>query len=167
MVFLLVLCICRVLSVGLPLTRLSNPLPLMTVTLTTVGYGDLSAHNATTKMFACVYILIGVAMIGALLAKLVESLLDQQASWSLPSTCAIDLGTSVFCCPFRENWRKTLAFSGPFLRIFFETRAGSSAFRWSAVRCAVKVERRRMGTGPPRVRGFPPCSWRRHRCPCP
>lgn len=63
----------------------------MTVTLTTVGYGDLSAHKPTTKMFACVYILIGVAMIGALLAKLVESFLDQQASCLLPSTCSIDV----------------------------------------------------------------------------
>lgn len=48
------------------------------VTLTTVGYGDLSAHKPLTKLFACFYILIGVAMVAAILATLVESLLDQQ-----------------------------------------------------------------------------------------
>ena len=50
------------------------------VTLTTVGYGDLRAHKPTTKLFACLYILVGVAMIGALLAKVVEILLRQEAS---------------------------------------------------------------------------------------
>lgn len=48
------------------------------VTLTTVGYGDLSAHKADTKIFACLYILIGVALIGAFLSQLVEMLLDSQ-----------------------------------------------------------------------------------------
>ncbi|CAM9142201.1 unnamed protein product [Ascophyllum nodosum] len=48
------------------------------VTLTTVGYGDLRAHKPTTKLFACLYILVGVAMIGALLAKVVEILLRQE-----------------------------------------------------------------------------------------
>lgn len=50
------------------------------VTLTTVGYGDLSAHKTGTKLFACVYILVGVAMVAAFLAQLVELLLDEQAS---------------------------------------------------------------------------------------
>ncbi|CAN0347145.1 unnamed protein product, partial [Laminaria digitata] len=50
------------------------------VTLTTVGYGDLSAHKPLTKLFACFYIFIGVAMVGAFLATLVETLLDKQAS---------------------------------------------------------------------------------------
>ncbi|CAB1116884.1 unnamed protein product [Ectocarpus sp. CCAP 1310/34] len=49
------------------------------VTLTTVGYGDLSAHKPVTKLFACFYILIGVAMVAAFLSKLVELLLDKQA----------------------------------------------------------------------------------------
>ncbi|CBJ30152.1 Calcium-activated outward-rectifying potassium channel, putative [Ectocarpus siliculosus] len=48
------------------------------VTLTTVGYGDLSAHKPVTKLFACFYILIGVAMVAAFLSKLVELLLDEQ-----------------------------------------------------------------------------------------
>ncbi|CAM9683950.1 unnamed protein product [Ectocarpus fasciculatus] len=48
------------------------------VTLTTVGYGDLSAHKPATKLFACFYILIGVAMVAAFLSKLVELLLDEQ-----------------------------------------------------------------------------------------
>ncbi|CAM9142123.1 unnamed protein product [Ascophyllum nodosum] len=48
------------------------------VTLTTVGYGDLSAHKPWTRLFACVYILVGVALIGALLARLVEIVLNQQ-----------------------------------------------------------------------------------------
>lgn len=50
------------------------------VTLTTVGYGDLSAHSTSTKLFSCVYILVGVALIGALLSKLVEAVLDNQVS---------------------------------------------------------------------------------------
>ncbi|CAM9988314.1 unnamed protein product, partial [Ectocarpus sp. 12 AP-2014] len=49
------------------------------VTLTTVGYGDLSAHKPVTKLFACFYILIGVAMVAAFLSELVELLLDKQA----------------------------------------------------------------------------------------
>ncbi|CAM9431755.1 unnamed protein product [Sphacelaria rigidula] len=48
------------------------------VTLTTVGYGDLSAHKTGTKIFACFYILVGVAMVGAFLAQLVEMLLNRQ-----------------------------------------------------------------------------------------
>ena len=49
------------------------------MTLTTVGYGDLSAHKPATKMFACVYILVGVALIASFLGQLVELLLDGQA----------------------------------------------------------------------------------------
>ncbi|CAM9770763.1 unnamed protein product, partial [Ectocarpus sp. 4 AP-2014] len=48
------------------------------VTLTTVGYGDLSAHKPATKLFACFYILVGVAMVAAFLSKLVELLLNEQ-----------------------------------------------------------------------------------------
>lgn len=48
------------------------------VTLTTVGYGDLSAHKTGTKLFACFYILIGVAMVAAFLARLVDFLLNEQ-----------------------------------------------------------------------------------------
>ena len=62
------------------LRLLSSPHSLSAVTLTTVGYGDLSAHKPATKLFACVYILVGVAMIAAFLAQLVELLLDEQAS---------------------------------------------------------------------------------------
>lgn len=38
----------------------------------------MSAHKPITKLFACFYILAGVALIGALLSKLIELLLDQQ-----------------------------------------------------------------------------------------
>ncbi|CAM9339680.1 unnamed protein product [Ectocarpus sp. 6 AP-2014] len=57
------------------------------VTLTTVGYGDLSAHKPVTKLFACFYILIGVAMVAAFLSKLVELLLDEQAGRRLSMMC--------------------------------------------------------------------------------
>lgn len=50
------------------------------MTLTTVGYGDLSAHKPATKLFACVYILVGVALVASFLAQLVELLLDEQVS---------------------------------------------------------------------------------------
>lgn len=56
------------------------PFPLSEVTLTTVGYGDLSAHKPVTKLFACFYILVGVAMIAAFLGQLVELVLDKQVS---------------------------------------------------------------------------------------
>lgn len=49
------------------------------MTLTTVGYGDLSAHSPATKLFVCTYILFGVAMVGALLAGIVEIVLNRQA----------------------------------------------------------------------------------------
>ncbi|CAM9923053.1 unnamed protein product, partial [Choristocarpus tenellus] len=48
------------------------------VTVTTVGYGDLSNHSDGTKIFACIYILFGVAMIGGLISSLVEMVLEQQ-----------------------------------------------------------------------------------------
>ncbi|CAM9739540.1 unnamed protein product [Pylaiella littoralis] len=48
------------------------------VTLTTVGYGDVSAHKPSTKLFACFYILIGVAIVASFLAQLVELLLDEE-----------------------------------------------------------------------------------------
>ncbi|CAN0426276.1 unnamed protein product, partial [Ectocarpus sp. 8 AP-2014] len=61
------------------------------VTLTTVGYGDLSAHKPMTKLFACFYILIGVAMVAAFLSKLVELLLDEQAGRPLSMIRGEDL----------------------------------------------------------------------------
>ncbi|CAM9600575.1 unnamed protein product [Discosporangium mesarthrocarpum] len=48
------------------------------LTVTTVGYGDLSNHGEGIKLFACAYILCGVAMIGSLLSSLVEMVVDRQ-----------------------------------------------------------------------------------------
>ncbi len=36
-----------------------------TITLTTVGYGDITPHTTLGKLFTCAYVVIGIAIIGA------------------------------------------------------------------------------------------------------
>ena len=46
------------------------------VTLSSVGYGDLTPDGSGLKLFTGVYILVGVAVLGTALGELVSSLLD-------------------------------------------------------------------------------------------
>jgi hypothetical protein len=64
-----------------------------TVTLTTVGYGDLdSNHNQGLKIFACVFIICGVGIIASFLAFLVDMLLTKEEGLIIG---AIQSGTTV------------------------------------------------------------------------
>ena len=49
------------------------------VTLTTVGYGDLSPTSAGTQIFTIVYILTGFGVLVALLTSVAEKYLEQKA----------------------------------------------------------------------------------------
>ena len=44
------------------------------VTLTSVGYGDLTPVSAQVKLFTCAYILLGVGILGTALGEVVSSL---------------------------------------------------------------------------------------------
>lgn len=48
------------------------------VTLTTVGYGDLSPSTNTAKLFVVYYVLISIAIVGSYLAYFVGLFIDQQ-----------------------------------------------------------------------------------------
>ncbi|MDW5596262.1 potassium channel family protein [Conexibacter stalactiti] len=49
------------------------------VTLTTVGFGDLSPTSAGTQLFTVVYILTGLGVLVALLSSVAEQYLSQRA----------------------------------------------------------------------------------------
>ena len=52
------------------------------VTLTTVGYGDLSPSTAGTQIFTIVYILTGIGVFVALLASIAQQYIAQKAEGS-------------------------------------------------------------------------------------
>ena len=54
------------------------------VTLTTVGYGDLSPTTAATQMFTIVYILTGFGVLVALLTSVAQQYLRQKADAGPP-----------------------------------------------------------------------------------
>jgi len=47
-------------------------------TLTTVGYGDMGPTSASTRLFTCVYVLVGISFIGVCLGIVVGIILDRQ-----------------------------------------------------------------------------------------
>jgi voltage-gated potassium channel len=49
-----------------------------TVTVTTVGYGDDVPDNNGSKMFICVFILVGLSMVADALGAFVEFLVNKQ-----------------------------------------------------------------------------------------
>ncbi|KAG2678237.1 hypothetical protein I3760_12G134200 [Carya illinoinensis] len=48
------------------------------VTMTTVGYGDLVPNSALTKLLACAFVFTGMALIGLVLSKAADYLLEKQ-----------------------------------------------------------------------------------------
>ncbi|XP_004244064.1 two-pore potassium channel 1 [Solanum lycopersicum] len=48
------------------------------VTMTTVGYGDLVPNSATTKLFACVFVFSGMTLVGLVLSKAADYLVEKQ-----------------------------------------------------------------------------------------
>ncbi len=49
------------------------------ITLTTVGYGDLTPTSAGTQIFTVVYILIGIGVLVALLTSIAQAYIKQKA----------------------------------------------------------------------------------------
>ncbi|KAJ6901434.1 two-pore potassium channel 1-like [Populus alba x Populus x berolinensis] len=48
------------------------------VTMTTVGYGDLVPNSALVKLLACVFVFMGMALVGLILSKAADYLVDKQ-----------------------------------------------------------------------------------------
>ncbi|XP_055824539.1 two-pore potassium channel 1-like [Solanum dulcamara] len=48
------------------------------VTMTTVGYGDMVPNSATTKLLACVCVFSGMALVGLVLSKAADYLVEKQ-----------------------------------------------------------------------------------------
>ncbi|KAL3627281.1 hypothetical protein CASFOL_028644 [Castilleja foliolosa] len=48
------------------------------VTMTTVGYGDLVPDSTTSKLLACVFVFIGMGLIGLLLSKAADTIVENQ-----------------------------------------------------------------------------------------
>ncbi|KAL8237527.1 hypothetical protein R6Q59_018608 [Mikania micrantha] len=48
------------------------------VTMTTVGYGDLLPNSATTKLLACAYVFLGMALVGICLSRAADCLVENQ-----------------------------------------------------------------------------------------
>ncbi|CAN4103921.1 unnamed protein product [Withania somnifera] len=46
--------------------------------MTTVGYGDLVPNSATTKLLACVFVFSGMALVGLVLSKAADYLVEKQ-----------------------------------------------------------------------------------------
>ncbi|GLU20604.1 hypothetical protein SLE2022_367950 [Rubroshorea leprosula] len=48
------------------------------VTMTTVGYGDIVPHSALAKLLACVYVFAGMLLVGLILGKAADYMLEKQ-----------------------------------------------------------------------------------------
>ncbi|XP_068669458.1 two-pore potassium channel 1-like [Aristolochia californica] len=48
------------------------------VTMTTVGYGDLAPNSVATKLLACAFVFSGVALVGMILSKAADYLVEKQ-----------------------------------------------------------------------------------------
>ncbi|KAL3687414.1 hypothetical protein R1sor_013723 [Riccia sorocarpa] len=55
-----------------------DALYLCTVTLTTVGYGDLVPSSSAVKLFTCAYVFVGFGLVGALLTGAASYLVQKQ-----------------------------------------------------------------------------------------
>lgn len=51
---------------------------LCIVTMTTVGYGDLVPDSTRAKVLACVFVFMGMALVGLLLSKAVDNIVENQ-----------------------------------------------------------------------------------------
>ena len=50
------------------------------VTVTTVGYGDLTVDTDAMRLFTCGYILVGVGVLGTALGEVISSLLNTDST---------------------------------------------------------------------------------------
>lgn len=63
---------------GLKTSRLVDALYFCVVTMTTVGYGDLVPQGVLAKLFACVFVFSGMALVGLLLSSAADYLVEKQ-----------------------------------------------------------------------------------------
>jgi potassium channel subfamily K len=59
---------------------LGDSIYFVAITLSSVGYGDLTPQDDVVKLFTCGYILVGVGVVGTALGEVLSSLLDAPAS---------------------------------------------------------------------------------------
>ena len=64
---------------GVPVEGFHDCLYFSVVTLTTVGYGDLTPTSAGTQIFTIIYILTGLGVLVAFLASVAENYIEQKA----------------------------------------------------------------------------------------
>ncbi|KAK6947072.1 Potassium channel domain [Dillenia turbinata] len=55
-----------------------DALYLCIVTMTTVGYGDLVPNSVPTKLFACAFVFMGMALVGLILSKAADYMVEKQ-----------------------------------------------------------------------------------------
>lgn len=72
-------------------SRLVDALYFCIVTMTTVGYGDLVPHGVLAKLFACVFVFSGMALVGLLLSSAADYLVEKQERLLIK---ALDAGQS-------------------------------------------------------------------------
>ncbi|KNA23866.1 hypothetical protein SOVF_020870 [Spinacia oleracea] len=63
---------------GLKTNGIVDALYLCIVTMTTVGYGDLVPQSVLGKLFACAFVFIGMALVGLVLSKGADYLVEKQ-----------------------------------------------------------------------------------------
>ncbi|KAB1215114.1 Two-pore potassium channel 1 [Morella rubra] len=51
------------------------------VTMTTVGYGDITPNTVLTKLLACAYVFIGMALVGLVLSKAADYMIEKQETF--------------------------------------------------------------------------------------
>lgn len=63
---------------GVRTNRVLDALYFCIVTMTTVGYGDLVPDSVASKLLACVFVFTGMALIGLILGKSADYLIEKQ-----------------------------------------------------------------------------------------
>ncbi|EEC76192.1 hypothetical protein OsI_13533 [Oryza sativa Indica Group] len=58
--------------------RVLDALYFCVVTMTTVGYGDLVPNNDTTKLLACAFVFMGMAVVALFVSKVADYLVEKQ-----------------------------------------------------------------------------------------
>lgn len=51
---------------------------LCVVTMTTVGYGDLVPDSTVSKMLSCIFVFVGMALVGLLMSKAADDIVERQ-----------------------------------------------------------------------------------------
>lgn len=104
--------------------RILLSLYFSTVTLTTVGFGDIVPVSAAAKLFVCFYIVCGISALGYVLSNAVNSLLEVQAQSFLH---AMDRTQADRVMSSHRAFRATKA-----VAVLLVTVIAGATFYWSA-----------------------------------